>query len=84
MDEQPRANLTHCFLHNMNFHSVSMETRRLGVEGPHGPPRHETNALTMYSMSSCILLFIVLPISVEFGFGLGFVFSFACGFGFLL
>ena len=29
-------------IQNMNFHSVSKETRRLGVEGPHGPPRHES------------------------------------------
>ena len=48
------------FLQNMNFRSVSMETRRLSVEGPHRPPRHESLSI----LSLIVILSVIGPQSL--------------------
>ena len=45
------------FVQNMNFRTVSMETRQLSVEGPHKPPRHESLSV----LSLIIILSVIGP-----------------------
>ena len=48
------------FVQNLNFRTVSMETRRLSVEGPHKPPRHESLSV----LSLIVALSVIGPQSL--------------------